>query len=54
MKLFIISINAIAICIILFIAGYCFGSRLKKHQNDLDEIEKMKELLTKIQKEEER
>lgn len=51
MKLLIIVVNAIAIGILLFIAGYCFGSRLKKHQNDLDEIEKMEEWFEQMQKE---
>lgn len=54
MKLFIIAINAIAIGISLFIVGYCFGSRSKKYQNDLDEIEKLKEWLTQIQEEKEK
>ena len=54
MKLFIIVINAIAIGILLFIVGYCFGSRSKKYQNDLDEIEKLKEWFAQMQKEKEK
>lgn len=51
MESFIISITTIAIGILLFIVGYCCGSRSKKYQNDLDEIEKLKEWLEQMQKE---
>lgn len=51
MESFMIAVATIAIGILLFIVGYCFGSRSKKYQNDLDEIEKLKEWLEQLQKE---
>lgn len=51
MESFILAVITIAIGILLFIVGYCWGSRSKKYQNDLDEIEKLKEWFAQMQKE---